>query len=228
MSQEAVYALGKPLRGGIPICFPWFNSHPNDPSLPAHGWARTSIWNVLKTQRSDAGIEIHLGLSRDGFNLIYKIQMGDALGVSLEIHNDSQTLLEYEVALHTYFQLGDVNLAEIQGDLQNCGYYDQLTHTDHPPMNSAIRFTQETDRIYYGKAPRIVIDDRSLERKIQIESQASQATVVWNPWVDKSKRMADFGDSEFKNMCCVETANVRRSKITIKPNQFDAIGVRIS
>ena len=89
MSQQALYTSGKALRGGIPICFPWFNSHPSDPSLPAHGWARTSVWNLVQTQKVDGRIEVDLGLAKDGFDLIYRISMGDTLQVSLEVRSRS-------------------------------------------------------------------------------------------------------------------------------------------
>jgi glucose-6-phosphate 1-epimerase len=219
MSQQALYMPGKAIRGGIPICFPWFNSHPSDPNLPAHGWARTSVWNPVQTQKIDGQIEVVLGLAKDGFDLIYRISMGDTLKVSLEVRNAADVPLDYEIALHTYFSLGSIENVSIAGDLENCEHYDQLTQKRHEPEKQRIRFVQETDRIYYGQASRIVLDDPAWQRSIQIDSLGSQATVVWNPWIDKSKRMADFGDLEYLQMCCIETANIRQKSVRLAPGQ---------
>jgi glucose-6-phosphate 1-epimerase len=219
MSQQALYMPGKALRGGIPICFPWFNSHPSDPSLPAHGWARTSVWNLVQTQKVDGQIEVALGLAKDGFDLIYRISMGETFMVALEVRNAADVPLDYEIALHTYLSLGSIENVSIAGDLENCEHYDQLTQKLHEPEKQRIRFVQETDRIYYGQASRIVLDDPAWQRSIQIDSLGSQATVVWNPWIDKSKRMADFGDLEYLQMCCIETANVRQKSVRLAPGQ---------
>jgi len=219
MSQQALYMPGKALRGGIPICFPWFNSHPSDPSLPAHGWARTSVWNLVQTQKVDGQIEVALGLAKDGFDLIYRISMGETFMVALEVRNAADVPLDYEIALHTYLSLGSIENVSIAGDLENCEHYDQLTQKLHEPEKQRIRFVQETDRIYYGQASRIVLDDPAWQRSIQIDSLGSQATVVWNPWIDKSKRMADFGDLEYLQMCCIETANIRQKSVRLAPGQ---------
>jgi len=228
MSRQAIYQQGKALRGGIPICFPWFNSHPSQPNLPAHGWARTSLWEVLKTHATDDGVHIELGLTNDGFNLVYRIVMGAKLSVSLEVQNGSHASTDYEVALHTYFRIGDIHQITIKGDLERCGYYDQLTKLDHPQSLHPISFHQETDRIYYGKAPSTVIEDRSMGRVLNVESVGSYSTVVWNPWIEKSKKMSDFGDDEYRQMCCIETSNVRRSSVRLEPGQSRTTSVRIS
>ena len=228
MSSQAIYQQGKALRGGIPICFPWFNSHPSDSSLPAHGWARTSQWQVLKTQSSDGGIHVELGLSKDDFELVYRIVMGPTLSVSLEVRNNAQVAREYEVALHSYFRIGDIDQVSVTGDLERCGHYDQLTKLDHSPAQGPIRFSQETDRIYYGKAPSTAIEDRFLGRVLRIESEGSDSTVVWNPWIEKSRNMSDFGDEEYRQMCCIETSNVRRASLRLEPTESRITRVEIS
>jgi D-hexose-6-phosphate mutarotase len=228
MSSQAIYQQGKALRGGIPICFPWFNSHPSDSSLPAHGWARTSLWQVRKTQATDNGVHVVLGLSKDDFELEYRIMMGPTLSVSFEVRNNSQVAREYEVALHSYFRVGDIDQVTVSGDLERCGYYDQLTKVDHAPEDRSIGFSQETDRIYYGKAPSTAIEDPSLGRVLHVESEGSDSTVVWNPWIEKSKKMSDFGDEEYRHMCCIETSNVRRASVRLEPGQSRITSVEIS
>ena len=228
MSSQAVFAQGKALRGGIPICFPWFNSHPLDANLPAHGWARTSPWQVLSTRFQDSAIITELGLIKDQFRLVYRIEMGGVLKVFFEATCQSDISCDYEVALHTYFRIGDIERVSISGDLKECGYYDQLTKLDHAASQEPIHFDQETDRIYYGTASSIAIQDPALERSIEIQSTGSQSTVVWNPWIEKSKRMSDFGDLEYRQMCCIETANVRRRSVRLEPGQTHRTSLQIA
>ena len=228
MSQQALYTSGKALRGGIPICFPWFNSHPSDPSLPAHGWARTSVWNLVQTQKVDGRIEVDLGLAKDGFDLIYRISMGDTLQVSLEVRNAAEVPLEFELALHTYLSLASIDQVSIGGDLEECGYYDQLTQKLHEPEKQPIRFVQETDRIYYGQAARIVLDDPAWQRSIQIDSSGSQATVVWNPWVAKAQKLGDVGADGYRHMLCVETTNAADDARQLAPGAEHTLTTEIS
>ena len=228
MSQQAVFAQGKALRGGIPLCFPWFNTHRLDANLPAHGWARTSPWQVLSTQEHDSAIVTELGLTKEDFQLKYRIEMGSALRVALDVTSTCDVSCEYEVALHTYFRIGEIAQVSVVGDLQHCDYFDQLTQLDHAATQEPIHFDQETDRIYYGVAKSIAIEDPVLGRTIQIHSDGSEATVVWNPWIEKSKRMADFGDLEYRQMCCVETANVRRQSLRLEPGDTHQTSLQIA
>jgi glucose-6-phosphate 1-epimerase len=228
MSRQAVFSPGKALRGGIPICFPWFNSHPLDANLPAHGWARTSPWQVLGTRRQGSAIVTELGLTKDNFRLVYRIEMGAVLKVFFEATSLCEIFCDYEVALHTYFRIRDIDRVSITGDLQECDYYDQLTKLDHAATHEPIHFDRETDRIYYGSASSIAIQDLALERMIEIQSAGSQATVVWNPWIEKSKRMCDFGDLEYRQMCCVETANVRRRSIRLESGHTHQTSLQIA
>lgn len=227
MSEKSLMKLDAPIRGGIPICFPWFGPHPSDSSAPAHGWARTSAWSLLSsTQRPDETLIVQMGLSVDQWELKSTVEFSRSLVLSLSIRNAAQQARECEIALHTYFALSDVHSAAILG-LENQSYLDKLTSTVMEPTGEAIRFVSETDRVYRGTVPQVLIDDRGNQRQIRIEPENSRATVVWNPWIEKSKRMPDFGDEEYLRMCCVETANVAAEKIELGPAQSTTIAVRI-
>ena len=227
MSSQALFAQGKAIRGGVPICFPWFGAHPDDPSQPAHGLARTSPWDLLETHEEHGNIVLRFGLVLPPFDLGFRVMFGDTLEYFMEVTNRSSSNQSFELALHTYLQLGAVDQVTIRG-LEELSFLDQLSGVWHPASGSPIRFHEETDRIYQGMAGRIAIEDRAYGRMTTIESTGSKSTIVWNPWIAKSRRMADFGDEEYLKMCCVETANVRQQRVEIEPEAVHRTTVRLS
>lgn len=160
----------------------------------------------------------------DEFLLRCKVAFGSVLALELEIANRSSQIRESEVALHTYFDVGAIEKVAIEG-LEGVPYVDQLTRSVCPADHEPIRFTRETDRIYQGVVERILLRDAERNRDISIDAENSNSTIVWNPWVEKSKRMPDFGDEEYKRMCCIETASVRDRRISLAPNETIAIRV---
>lgn len=218
LSEVAVFEPARPIRGGIPICFPWFSTHPTDPTLPAHGWARTSLWQVVSTSNSSECVKVVLKLEQDDWHLEYDLEFGTNLQASLTITNLALHSRSCELALHTYFDVGSIHQVQVSGDLSLLPYLDQLTSTEHLPVSTPIGFQSEVDRIYQGSAPTIQLHDQAHQRTIVLQSHNSNSTIVWNPWIAKSIRMPDFGDLEYLKMCCIETANVRQNQLTLSPN----------
>lgn len=227
LSDEAVFEAGKPIRGGIPICFPWFGTNKTDPNSPAHGLVRTAAWDLLESKLTTKGVSVTLGYLTAPFRLSLTVIFGDTLDVTLTVRNEAPTGKTCEVALHTYFQLGDARQAAIVGLEQN-EFRDQLTGEVHLATGNKIHFTEETDRVYRGSVPVVTVEDVANSRNIQIKPRNSFSTVVWNPWVAKSQRMSDFGDNEFERMCCVETANVAPHNWVIEAGQSQSVGFEIS
>jgi len=227
MSDEAVFEVGKPIRGGIPICFPWFGPKRADASAPSHGIVRTALWDVLESQLTPGGVSVTLGCRAAPYSVRLTAVFGESLDVAFEARNDSNTEQTCEVALHTYFQLGDSRRASIVG-LEGREFRDQLTGQTHAATNTAIHFTEETDRVYRGSVPRIAIDDVANSRRLTLKPRNSLSTVVWNPWIAKSQRLSDFGDREFERMGCVETANVAPHAWCLAAGQSQTIGLEIS
>ena len=227
MSHAAVFEVGKPIRGGIPICFPWFGANQADQNAPAHGLVRTAVWDVLDSQQTATGLQVTLGYRSAPFRLSLTVDFGEQLDVTLNVRNEAATEQVCEVALHTYFQLGAARRATIIG-LEQTEFRDQLTGQIHPAAGTGIQFTEETDRVYRGSVPLVTIEDEANSRSIKIVPRNSHSTVVWNPWVAKSQRMSDFGDQEFERMCCVETANVTPHNWGIAAGQSQNVGFEIS
>jgi len=226
MSPEATFAPGKSLRGGVPICWPWFGPHASDSSLPGHGPARTVEWKPVASQALDDG------RSRVSFELVgtdkSREQCGHDLNVQLHVTVGSSLLLEMETtnqgrtpftlgeAVHTYFLVGDVRLAHIEG-LDACEYIDKMDGGVRKQQQGAVSISEETDRIYLGSGNRQEIIDPAMGRKIVIQSQGSASTVVWNPWIETANKMGDLGPDGYLHMLCVETVNAADDVVEIAP-----------
>lgn len=225
-SAHNAYRPGKAVRAGIPVCWPWFGPHPSDSAKPAHGFARTSPWSVLSTAALAHGAtQIRLRLADEdtdsalwpyAFELRLVVTVGADLKVELIARNPGRTAYTYSGALHSYFTVNDIAAISIQG-LDGCTYVDQIDEGRHKIQHGPITFVSETDRIYLNTTEKCVIEDPGLDRRITIAKGGSHTTVVWNPWIEKSQRLADFGRDEYHGMVCVETANADGDSITVAP-----------
>ncbi len=224
MSQRTEMRDDKPIRGGVPICFPWFGPHPSDATAPAHGLVRTQSWQLQATSlEADGVVRVELGLTVERWQLNYTVRWGTRLDLNLAIENLADEPRECEMALHTYLSLADVHTASVSG-LEQQSHLDKLTGMTQSASGQAIRFTQETDRIYHGQVPEVLIYDPGHHRQIRLLPRNAHSTVVWNPWINKSQRMSDFGDDEYLRMCCVETANVGSDRLHVLPHTTASIG----
>lgn len=218
MSKSSWFEPGKPIRGGVPLCFPWFGPNTLDPNKPAHGWARLMGWQLAYTQTtSDGGARVILTLNANGYQLKHDITFGPSLKMSLTIQNSTGHIQTIEAAQHTYFTVGDIKTLLVSG-LDKVDYIDKIDAAKRKTQSGDITFTGETDRVYLNTAGPTTIHDPALKRDIIITKENASATVVWNPWINKSKAMPDFGDSEWPGMVCVETCNVNENKLTLKNN----------
>jgi D-hexose-6-phosphate mutarotase len=238
MSGRSLFAADKPIRGGVPLIFPWFGPRANHPESPAHGFARTSAWQVESLSEDGDGVvtaAFHLtaddrtrALWPFSFDLRYRVAIGRNLTLTLEVENTSAAALTFEDALHTYFAVSDVRQTATAG-LENAEYVDKtdaLRRKNQGP--EPIRITQETDRVYENTRKACIVDDPGQSRKITVEKSGSQTTVVWNPWIAKAAAMADFADDEWPKMLCVETANAGANALTLPPGKTHSTRVIIS
>jgi len=219
---------GKAIRGGIPISWPWFADHPTDKTKPAHGFARTSLWEVRETQNiSKDKTVITLGL-RDNeetqklwdysFDLELAISIGKELNSELTMTNSGKEDFTITSAFHSYYIVGDVNDIAIYG-LEDTNYIDKVDNFSMKLQDSPVKIADETDRIYLDTTSDCVIEDPSLNRQIRIRKSGSSSTVVWNPWMDGAKKMKDLGDLDYLNFVCVETTNAGEDRIKLAPDK---------
>ena len=230
MSRSSLFQPGKPIRGGVPICFPWFGPHASDPSAPAHGFARTALWEVTEARTTaDGVISLSLQTRIDSFSVRFTVEFGPVLQMTLttEPGPGSSTGLRFEDALHTYLSVSDVRNVSITG-LEQVRYIDKVDGAaEKPATGAAIEFTGETDRVYFTTDSECHLHDPGRNRTIAISKSGSQSTVVWNPWIAKSARMPDFGDHEWPEMVCIETANVGFNAVELAPQSIHATTVVI-
>ncbi len=231
MSGQSFFDSAKPIRGGIPVCFPWFGPHPSDSQKPAHGTARIQKWIPVKSRWTAEGVaELLLESQLAPFDVQLHIRMGQALELRMNTRLAAQEkrAVHFEQALHTYFCVSDVRNIEIRG-LENCQYIDKMLQARRcEPTRRPITFGQETDRVYFNTKDTVEIHDSGDGRQIVIEKSGSLSTVVWNPWIDKSRRMPDFGDSEWPQMVCVETANVADNRVLLAPGDVHEMTLRVT
>lgn len=231
MSKESLFESGKPIRGGIPVCFPWFGPHATDTSLPGHGLARIREWNVASVWTfAEGGIGLQLRTVIDSFTLSFHVHFGRRLELELRValSDEAEGPVTFEEALHTYLTVGDIREVCVTG-LESAAFIDKVDGGKaKPATGQPIDFIGETDRVYAPTTDACVLADDSLKRSIMITKAGSQSTVVWNPWIAKSARMPDFGDNEWTGMVCIETANVGANAVTLEPGEIHTMAAVIA
>ncbi|MGB0766412.1 MAG: D-hexose-6-phosphate mutarotase [Phycisphaeraceae bacterium] len=230
LSQQARFLYDKAIRGGVPVCFPWFadNRPAHDPDGPAHGYARITTWQFTDAkQHDDRRVTLSLRTDIDPFELRYDVTFGPSLEMSLTVTNASSAPAHFESALHTYFVVSQIKQVHVTG-LEHARYLDTVGGESRPMQQDGepIRFDAETDRTYESDAATRLVDP-GLQRIITIEKTNSQSTVVWNPWDRKAKAMGDFGDDEWPGMLCVESGNIEPNAIALEPGASHAMRVVI-
>ncbi len=208
MSEKAEFNHEKALRGGIPICWPWFGRI----ASPAHGFARTSQWHLVEHKESEHGVILCLGLeeSHDSlalwpytFQARLYIEISDALKVTLDIHNTDDKPWTFSGALHSYFHVADIFETIVTGMGET--YSDSLLQGKLCSGEKKLQLTDTVDRVYTQPEEQIIIDDTKYNRSIVIKNRGHNCAVIWNPWQQGAEAMADMTDDGYKTMLCVES-----------------------
>jgi len=224
LSPDAVLEPGKPIRGGIPICWPWFNAHPTDATKPMHGFARNRPWTLMEASESEEGVKLSFVLCSDtsthelwphGFEAHLTFRLGAKLEVTLQTINKSDSDMQIAEALHTYLTVGDISKITVKG-LADTDYLDTVGERMLRHQTGDITFDREVDRQYVSEGT-VTVEDPALGRTITVEKSGSRTTVVWNPWIEKSKRLADLPDEAYHGFLCVEAANAGDAFVTVPP-----------
>jgi len=225
VSDNSFYQSGRSIRGGVPICWPWFGDHVTDASLPAHGFVRTKIWNlesVAPLVDGSTRLSFSYTLDKDDqiiwpcqCTLHMNITIGKELELALQTSNTGQQPLTITEALHTYFRVGDVNQVRVAG-LEDTHYLDKVEGYKQKTQSGMIDIQGEVDRVYLDTADPCRIEDPLMNRNIIIKKEGSHSTVIWNPWLERSIAMADMGEQAYQTMLCVESANAASNRVVIE------------
>jgi glucose-6-phosphate 1-epimerase len=248
LSPECDYRIGQALRGGIPICWPWFGELARNPTAvintvnssepaPTHGLVRERLWQLADINCDNPActlLQFTLDLPADELalwpyhcQLLLSVQVGESLQLALTVNNLSDQTLHYSSALHSYFAASAIEQVALQG-MEGCQYHDCLQDWQLMQQQGEIHFSAETDRLYYHNGQTIIAQDKQWQRRIHIASSNSTSTVVWNPWQAKSKRLSCFADDAYQQMFCIETANAGDDFVTLKAGEKHSLGLQIT
>jgi glucose-6-phosphate 1-epimerase len=234
LSPVARVREGKGIRGGIPVCWPWFADHPTDPSKPAHGFVRHRGWSLVASYATADGASISLATATTEADrklwphqaeVRVTVTLGETLSVALETRNTDVGSFPLTQALHTYFRVADIGGVSVSG-LEGITYLDKLDDFARKTQSGAITVAGEVDRIYLGDASPITLHDGDSGRRIRVEGTGSRSAVVWNPWTAKTARLGDMGSPDaFRQMICIETANAGDDVVMLAAGQAHTLGV---
>ena len=238
LSDQSRYETGRSIRGGIPLCWPWFGAHPTDSSLCMHGFARVTPFSVIdvgQTNNGNTRVILQMKHTENAqrqlsypYTLVLTIEVGATLSIKLATTNRATQPFFMGEAFHTYFNIGDVEKVSIAG-LEDTEYADKLLDYWRDTQEGEIQFNQEFDRVYVGTRAPVTIQDPILRRNIRIEKKGSNTTVVWTPWQKKAQQMPDMPkDDSWRNMICVETANAMENLVMINPGYTHILAVEYS
>ncbi len=239
VSTQATHQHGKAIRGGVPVCWPWFGPDPKGLGRPSHGFARNRLWQWRHAvDLPDGRTQVDLVL-RDSaetrarwphaFELSLTVTVGASLGLALTTRNTGGAPFEITQALHSYFAVGDIARTAVTG-LDGCAYIDKATGAGgvRQRQTGDLVVNAEVDRIYTGVPAELCIVDPTLSRTIRIRSEGCRTAVVWNPWATLAAGMADLADDEYRRFLCVETANAADDAITLPPGAEHRLAVQLS
>ena len=234
LSEQAQFSTNAAIRGGVPICWPWFGRI----AQPSHGFARTSLWQLMDHQESHDGVIIRLLLEDNeytrtfwphAFKAILTFTIGVTLTIDLDIQNTGQQPWRFSGALHTYFHLGDAPSSYITG--MGPKYLDSLNHNKRTTGETQLPINQAIDRVYLAPEASIHIHDTDHQRIIQVENRGHNAAVIWNPWQEGAEGMNDMTNEGYKTMACVEStwfAKDLASGLEVQPGQNHHLSTKIS
>ena len=236
LSSQSRREDGRAIRGGIPICFPWFGGKADDPKAPAHGFARTKSWRLEAISRAGNAVTVSMCTESDeatarwwpaDYRVVYRATFGRELGLELVVLNTGRTSLRFEEALHTYHRVGNIHEARLRG-LDGVHYLDKTDFNRRKLQQGDIAIASETDRVYLDTRDVIGLNDPVLRRATRVMKDNSRTTVIWNPWVEKARELSDLNDNEWPQMLCIETSNVSDFAVDLAPGQEHAMKARVS
>ncbi len=237
LSKHSHWEDGRAIRGGIPVCFPWFRAKADDPKAPAHGFVRTRQWQ-LDSVTSDDDESVIAVLSTDSdastrrwwpheFRLALRITIGSALGLELTATNRGPAPFSFEEALHTYFRVAQAASVRIRG-LNGVRYLDNLDQNREKIQSGDLVLTGTTDNAYIDTQCAAALVDPVLRRTLRTEKQNSQTTIVWNPWQQGAASLSDLGDDEWQQMTCVEASNILSAAVSLEPGEAHTMRANLS
>jgi glucose-6-phosphate 1-epimerase len=227
LSTKSRWQEGEAIRGGIPICFPWFRAKADDPKAPAHGLVRTRSWQLESIVEGKSGVCVSMSIESDeqtrrwwpaDFHLLHRVVFGPKLTLELICTNTGKTGLRFEEALHTYNRVTDVANVRLKG-LDKVHFLDNTDSNAAKVQHGDVKIASATDNAFLGTQSDVDLIDPELRRHIRLEKANSLTTIVWNPWRDGAARLRDLGDDEWTQFLCVEASNILTASVSLGPGE---------
>ena len=235
LSNESDFAAGKAIRGGVPVCFPWFGPKADDAKAPKHGTVRLKAWEIDSISYEEGVVQVNLVTEHDAeserwwphpFRLEHQITVGRELTLTLIAHNTGSAPCTISEAQHTYYRVGAVDQVSVEG-LDQTPYFDNTANNQEFTQHGPVTFTKATDNAYQLTTGPVELIDPVLDRRIHVKKAGSANTIVWNPWSEGAASMADLGKEEWPHFLCIEAANMRAGSVTIPAGQSHTMQTRI-
>jgi glucose-6-phosphate 1-epimerase len=236
LSEDSNWRDGRAIRGGIPVCFPWFRAKADDSSAPAHGVVRTKEWKLESVQVDGESIVLVCSTENDEsthrwwphpFRLVHKLSIGKSLRLELNATNTGQIPFRFEEALHTYFRVSEAEKVSIRG-LDQIAYLDNVDGNRGKNQSGDLIFTAKTDNAYIDVHSPAELIDPAWRRRIRTEKVNSATTVVWNPGQEGAASLSDLGNDEWRQFACVEASNILGSAISLAPGEQHSMQATIN
>jgi glucose-6-phosphate 1-epimerase len=237
LSEHSHWEDGRAIRGGIPICFPWFRAKADDPKAPAHGFVRTIEWRLESvTAENDGSVGVACSTESDEstrrwwpheFRLVHRVAVGGVLRLELTASNTGAAPFLFEEALHTYFLVGDVAKVRVRG-LDRVRFLDNTDANREKIQSGDVVYGGATDNAYVDARGAVELVDPALHRTLRTEKENSATTVVWNPWQQGAAALSDLGDDEWRTMACVEASNILGAAVRLEPGQQHTMRATLS
>jgi glucose-6-phosphate 1-epimerase len=227
ISTKSRWEDGLAIRGGIPICFPWFRGKLDNPHAPAHGFVRTKMWQIESILEEENGVAVTMLTQSDErtlkwwpgeFRLVHRVTFGSELRLELICTNIGTTPFRFEEALHTYNRIADIQDARLHG-LDSVSYLDNTESNKEKTQRGDVIIASPTDSAYRNTENEVDLLDPKQKRRIRLRKEHSLSTVVWNPWSEGAARLQDLGDGEWRRFLCVEASNILDAAIDLAPGQ---------
>ena len=236
LSSKSRWLEGQAIRGGIPICFPWFRAKSDDPKAPAHGFVRTKSWQLESIVANDSGVCVSMSTESNGqtrrwwpasFRLVHRVVFGSELTLELSCTNTGATSLRFEEALHTYNRVSDVANVRLQG-LDAVQFLDNTDSNKVKVQQGEVTISSTTDKAFIKSRHDAALVDPQLLRQVRLKKTNSLTTVVWSPWREGAGRLADLGDGEWTQFLCVEACNILDASVALAPGETHKMTAALS
>ena len=236
LSSKSRWEDGHAIRGGIPICFPWFRGKADDPHAPAHGFVRIRRWQLYSIIETNEGVIVTMFTESDEqtrrwcpaeFRLVHRVTFGPELRLELVCINTGRTVFHFEEALHTYNRAADVEAVRLQG-LDGMRFLDNTDSNMEKTQLGDVTIASQTDNAYIKTQNAVDLLDPKMRRRIRLQKANSSTTVVWNPWQEAASKLRDLGEGEWKQFLCVEASNIMGAAVTLAPGQEHTMSVVLS